>query len=39
LGGHLNRKRDGMPGVRVLWRGWRDLTILVAGYVAGRPVS
>jgi Transposase DNA-binding/Transposase Tn5 dimerisation domain len=32
LGGHLNRKRDGMPGVRTLWRGWRDLTILVAGY-------
>jgi len=21
LGGHLNRKRDGMPGVRTLWRG------------------
>jgi len=32
LGGHLNRKRDGMPGVRTLWRGWRDLTILVMGY-------
>ena len=26
LGGHLNRKRDGMPGVRTLWRGYRDLT-------------
>src|SRR5262249_19043434 len=25
LGGHLGRKRDGMPGVRTLWRGWRDL--------------
>lgn len=36
LGGHLNRKRDGMPGVRTLWRGWRDLTIMVAGYRAGR---
>jgi Transposase DNA-binding/Transposase Tn5 dimerisation domain len=36
LGGHLNRKRDGMPGVRTLWRGWRDLAILVAGYRAGR---
>jgi hypothetical protein len=34
LGGHLNRKRDGMPGVRTLWRGWRDLAILVAGYRA-----
>lgn len=32
LGGHLNRQRDGMPGVRTLWRGWRDLTILVMGY-------
>ena len=24
LGGHLNRKRDGMPGVRTLWRGLHD---------------
>jgi hypothetical protein len=36
LGGHLGRKRDGMPGVRVLWRGWRDLQLLVAGYRAGQ---
>jgi Transposase DNA-binding/Transposase Tn5 dimerisation domain len=36
LGGHLGRKRDGLPGVRTLWRGWRDLAILVAGYRAGR---
>jgi hypothetical protein len=36
LGGHLNRKRDGMPGVRTLWRGWRDLDILVAGYLAAQ---
>jgi hypothetical protein len=36
LGGHLGRKRDGMPGVRTLWRGWRDLSILVAGYRAGK---
>jgi hypothetical protein len=36
LGGHLGRKRDGMPGMRTLWRGWRDLAILVAGYRAGR---
>jgi hypothetical protein len=39
LGGHLNRKGDGMPGVRVLWRGWRDLSILVAGYQAARPAA
>jgi hypothetical protein len=36
LGGHLNRKRDGMPGVRTLWRGWRDLAILVAGFRAAQ---
>ena len=36
LGGHLNRKRDGLPGVRTLWRGWRDLTILIAGYRLGQ---
>ena len=32
LGGHLNRKRDGMPGVRTLWRGLHNLTWLVAGF-------
>jgi hypothetical protein len=36
LGGHLNRKRDGMPGVRTLWRGYRDLTLLVMGYRLAR---
>ena len=36
LGGHLGRKRDGLPGVRTLWRGWRDLAILVAGYRAAQ---
>jgi hypothetical protein len=36
LGGHLGRKRDGLAGVRTLWRGWRDLAILVAGYRAGK---
>jgi len=29
LGGHLGRKGDGLPGVRTLWRGWRDLQLLV----------
>ena len=33
LGGHLGRKSDGMPGVRTLWRGWRDLDLLAAMYV------
>jgi Transposase DNA-binding/Transposase Tn5 dimerisation domain len=39
LGGHLNRKGDGMPGVRTLWRGWRDLAILVFGYQVGQRKS
>lgn len=30
LGGHLGRKGDGMPGVRLLWKGLRDLELLVA---------
>ncbi len=37
LGGHLNRKRDGLPGVRTLWRGWRDLMMLAEQYVVLRP--
>jgi Transposase DNA-binding/Transposase Tn5 dimerisation domain len=36
LGGHLNRKGDGMPGVRTLWRGLHDLTLLVAGFRAAK---
>jgi hypothetical protein len=36
LGGHMGRKSDGMPGVRTLWLGWRDLQLLVAGYRATR---
>ena len=39
LGGHLGRKGDGMPGVRTLWRGWRDLQLLVAGYRAGKKLE
>ncbi|MCC6134856.1 MAG: hypothetical protein IT491_05700 [Gammaproteobacteria bacterium] len=35
LGGHLNRKGDGMPGVRTLWRGLQALSLLVAGVRAG----
>ncbi len=38
LGGHLNRKRDGMPGVRTLWRGLHDLTLLVAGFQAAKQL-
>jgi len=32
LGGHLNRKGDGLPGVRTLWRGLRDLELLTGLY-------
>jgi hypothetical protein len=39
LGGHLGRKRDGPPGVRTLWRGWRDLQLLVMGYRAARGTA
>lgn len=29
MGGHLNRKRDGLPGWITLWRGWSELCIRV----------
>lgn len=38
LGGHLNRKSDGMPGVRTLWKGLRDLALLVEGFRAARTM-
>lgn len=38
LGGHLARKRDGLPGVRTLWRGLRDLSLLAAGFRAGKQL-
>lgn len=31
LGGHLNRKGDGMPGWQALWRGMHQLQTLVEG--------
>ncbi len=31
LGGHMNRKGDGLPGWLTLWRGMRDLQLLVQG--------
>lgn len=34
LGGHVGRKSDGMPGVRLLWRGWRDLQVATAVFQA-----
>lgn len=37
IGGHLGRRGDGMPGVRTLWRGWRDLQIMVEIYSSLGP--
>lgn len=37
LGGFLNRKRDGEPGVTVIWRGWQRLTDIAAAYLAFYP--
>lgn len=31
LGGHMNRKADGMPGLITLWRGQKELQALVSG--------
>jgi hypothetical protein len=35
LGGHQNRKVDGLPGWITLWRGWTRLQSMVDGYHAG----
>lgn len=32
LGGHLNRKSDGLPGWITLWRGYLTLQVLVEGF-------
>ena len=32
LGGHLNRKGDGLPGWQTLWRGWQRLQEMVIGF-------
>jgi hypothetical protein len=36
LGGHMNRKSDGMPGWLTLWRGWTKLQSMVDGAAAQR---
>ena len=35
LGGFLNRRGDGEPGVKCLWRGWRELQAMAKGYRLG----
>lgn len=37
LGGFLNRKRDGEPGVTVIWRGWQRLNDISDAYLTFHP--
>jgi len=37
LGGFLNRKGDGHPGVTVLWRGWQRLADIADAFLAFLP--
>jgi hypothetical protein len=39
LGGHQNRKVDGLPGWLTLWRGWTRLQAMVDGYHAHRKTK
>lgn len=39
LGGHLNRKGDGMPGWQTLWLGMKELQALVVGAALGLQLS
>jgi hypothetical protein len=38
LGGHQNRRADGLPGWLTLWRGWTKLESIVIGFAA-RPIT
>lgn len=37
LGGFLARRSDGNPGWLTIWRGWRQLMLLVQGFDLARP--
>lgn len=39
LGGHMNRKADGLPGMLTLWRGQKKLRTLVAGARLGSQLK
>jgi len=39
LGGHLNRKCDGLPGWLTLWRGWHHLQAMLDGARALRKLE
>ena len=34
LGGYIGRRRDGPPGLKVVWRGWTKLETLLLGWEA-----
>ena len=38
IGGHLGRRGDGPPGVRTLWRGWRDFQLILSMHIALHPI-
>lgn len=38
LGGHLNRRRDGLPGWQTLWQGMKKLDLLVEGVRLSRKL-
>jgi hypothetical protein len=39
LGGHMNRKGDGLPGWITLWRGMKKLQLLVQGVLLARDLE
>ena len=39
LGGHMNRRSDGMPGWITLWRGMVKLRLLVKGAQLARKLT
>ena len=38
LGGFIGRKRDGEPGVKVLWRGWQTFQPIVSAWLIFHPL-
>lgn len=39
LGGHMNRKSDGLPGWQTLWKGMKELESLVQGFKLAQSLS
>lgn len=39
LGGHMNRKADGLPGWQTLWRGMKKLQLLTQGVLLSKTLS